>query len=177
MPAFDDNDLQEALQENLKLRRELATGLGDVKGAKLAPVRYRLARILGAVRHALSGRTRRASMSTAVVELMTLAGAREQYANQLRRLDKQELLEEIEQLRRLLKDLQARDRSVPKFTASSRPKDNTCLLGAGCPLWVKSGLSRGRRACRQTANTRRRRMQFQLYPFGDSRWRASRRVR
>jgi hypothetical protein len=120
MPASGKDDLQEALQENMKLRRELATGLADVKGEKLAPVRYRLARILGAVHHAFSGRTRRASMSTAVVELMTLAGAREQYANQLRRLDKQELLEEIEQLRRLLKDLQARDRKPAKAKAAQR---------------------------------------------------------
>jgi hypothetical protein len=44
-------------------------------------------------------------MSAAVVELMTLDGAREQYAAQLRQLDRQGLLKEIEQLRRLLTDL------------------------------------------------------------------------
>ena len=41
----------------------------------------------------------------AVVELMTLDGAREQYAAQLPQLDRQALLKEIEQLRRLLTDL------------------------------------------------------------------------
>jgi hypothetical protein len=71
-----------------------------------------LARLVGAVRYALSGRTRRASASSAVVELMTLDGAREQYANQLRRLDRDVLLKEIEQLRRLLTDLASRDRSA-----------------------------------------------------------------
>jgi CRP-like cAMP-binding protein len=39
------------------------------------------------------------------LELMTLDGAREQYAAQLRQLDRQALLKEIEQLRRLLTDL------------------------------------------------------------------------
>jgi hypothetical protein len=106
----ESDDLGKALQENLKLRRELATGLAEAKGEKLAAVRYRLARIVGAIRYTFSGRSRRASVSTAVVELMTLDGAREQYANQLRRLDRQALLKEIEQLRRLLADL--RDKSA-----------------------------------------------------------------
>ena len=75
------DDLEKALQENLKLRRELATGLAEAKGERLAALRYRLARIVGAIRYAFSGRRRRASMSAAVVELMTLDGAREQYAN------------------------------------------------------------------------------------------------
>jgi len=44
-------------------------------------------------------------MLPAVVELMTLDGAREQYAAQLRQLDRQALLKEIELLRRLLTDL------------------------------------------------------------------------
>jgi hypothetical protein len=104
------DDLGKALQENLKLRRELATGLAEVKGEKLAAVRYRLARIVGAIRYAFSGRNRRASVSTSVVELMTLDGAREQYANQLRRLDRNALLKEIEQLRRLLADLSSRNK-------------------------------------------------------------------
>jgi hypothetical protein len=39
---------------------------------------------------------------------MTLDGAREQYANQLRRLDRHALVKEIEQLRRLLADLASR---------------------------------------------------------------------
>ena len=109
MPSTSD-DLEKALQENLKLRRELATGLAEAKGEKLAAVRYRLARIAGAVRYAFSGRIRRASGSAALVELMTLDGAREQYANQLRQLDRHALLKEIEQLRRVLADL--RDKSA-----------------------------------------------------------------
>jgi len=44
-------------------------------------------------------------MSAAVVGLMTVDGAREQYAAQLRQLDRQALLKEIEHLRRLLTDL------------------------------------------------------------------------
>jgi hypothetical protein len=97
--------LERALQENLKLRRELATEMAVAKGQKLAAVHYHLARILGAFRYAFSGPMRRASVSAAVVELMTLDGAREQYVTQLRQLDRQALLKEIEQLRRLLSDL------------------------------------------------------------------------
>jgi hypothetical protein len=97
--TLQSDDLGKALQENLKLRRELATGLAEAKGKKFSAIRYRLARIVGAIRYAFSGRSRRASAKTAVVELMTLEGAREQYANQLRRLDKAGLLKEIEQLR------------------------------------------------------------------------------
>ena len=100
----NSDDLEKALQENLKLRRELATEVAEVKGEKLAAVRYRLARIFGALRYAFSGRIRRASVSATVVELMTLDGAREQYFAQLRQLDRQALLEEIKQLRRLLLD-------------------------------------------------------------------------
>lgn len=108
----ESDDLGKALQENLKLRRELATGLAEAKGEKLAAVRYRLARIVGAIRYAFSGRSRRAAVSTAVVELMTLDGAREQYANQLRRLDRHALLKEIKQLRRVVADLASRDKSA-----------------------------------------------------------------
>ena len=104
--------LETALQENLKLRRELATGLAEAKGEKLAAIRYRLARIVGAIRYVFFGRKRRASISTAVVDLMTLDGAREQYANQLRRLDRDALLKEIEQLRQLLADLVSRGKSA-----------------------------------------------------------------
>jgi len=100
----NSDDLEKALQENLKLRRELATEVAEVKGEKLAAVRYRLARIFGALRYAFSGRIRRASASATVVELMTLDGAREQYFAQLRQLDRQALLKEIKQLRRLLLD-------------------------------------------------------------------------
>ena len=47
-PGMTSNtdDLEKALQENLKLRRELATEVAEVKGEKLAAVRYRLARVL-----------------------------------------------------------------------------------------------------------------------------------
>jgi hypothetical protein len=110
--TLESDDLKTALQENLKLRRELATGLAEARGEKLAAVRYRLARIVGAIRYAFSGRSRRASVSTAVVDLMTLDGARDQYASQLRRLDKDALLKEIEQLRRLIADLASRDNSA-----------------------------------------------------------------
>lgn len=71
-----------------------------------------LARIVGAIRYAFTGRNRRASVSTAVVELMTLDSAREQYANQLRRLDGHALLKEIKQLRRVVADLASRDKSA-----------------------------------------------------------------
>lgn len=110
--TLESDDLDTALQENLKLRRELATGLAEAKGEKLAAFRYRLARIFGAIRYAFSGRRRRASAATAVTELMTLDGAREQYSRQLRRLDNEALLKEIEQLRRLIAELASRDKSV-----------------------------------------------------------------
>jgi hypothetical protein len=103
----NSDELAGALQENLKLRRELATEVAEAKGEKLAAIRYRLARIFGAFRYTFFGRRRRASVSATVVELMTLDGAREQYAAQLRQLDRQGLLKEIEQLRRLLSDLPA----------------------------------------------------------------------
>ena len=97
--TINRDELVKALQENLRLRRELAT---EMAGGK---VRYRSTRIFGVLRHAFSGRIRRASTSATVVELMTLDGAREQYATQLRQLDKPALLKEIEQLRRVLTDL------------------------------------------------------------------------
>ena len=103
--TINTDELVKALQENLKLRRELATEVAGANGEKLAGVRYRSTRMFGSFRHAFSARIRRAPMLAAVVELMTLDGAREQYAAQLRRLDRQALLKEIEQLRRLLTDL------------------------------------------------------------------------
>ena len=103
--TLNTDELAQALQENLKLRRELATEVAEAKGEKLAAVRYRLARIFGMFRYAFFGRIRRASVSATVVELMTLDGARQQYVAQLRQLDRQALLKEIEQLRRLLVDL------------------------------------------------------------------------
>jgi hypothetical protein len=61
LTTSDSDDLGKALQENLKLRRELATGLAEAKGEKLAALRYRLARIVGVIRSAFSGLSRRAS--------------------------------------------------------------------------------------------------------------------
>ena len=103
--TLDTDKLIEALQENIKLRRELATEVAEAKGENLPAVRYRLARILGTFRYALFWRLRRASVSATVVELMTLDGARKQYVAQLRQLDRQALLKEFEQLRQLLVDL------------------------------------------------------------------------
>ena len=101
----DSDELEKALQENLKLRRELATGVAEAKGAKLARLRFRLARMFGTFRYAFLGRTRRASVSAAFLELLTLEGAREQYVAHLRQLDRPALLKEIEQLRRIIRDL------------------------------------------------------------------------
>jgi len=103
--TINSDELVKALQQNLKLRRELATEVAEANGEKLAAFRYRSTRLFGTFRHAFSAKTRRAPMLAAVVELMTLDGAREQYAAQLRQLDRQALLKEIEQLRRLLTDL------------------------------------------------------------------------
>jgi hypothetical protein len=89
----NSTDLTEALQENLKLRRELATEVAEAKGEKLAAVRLRLARIFGAFRYAL--RIRSAPVSAAIGQLdlakqpMTLEDAREQHIHQLRQLDGQ----------------------------------------------------------------------------------------
>jgi hypothetical protein len=116
LQADASDELVKALQENLKLRRELATEVAGANGEKLAAVRYRSTRLFGVLRHAFAGRIRRAPMLAAVVELMTLDGAREQYAAQLRQLDRQALLKEIEQLRRLITDLPApRDPDEPKL--------------------------------------------------------------
>ena len=43
--TLNTDELAEALQENFKLRRELATEVAEAKGEKLAAVRIRLARI------------------------------------------------------------------------------------------------------------------------------------
>ena len=103
--TLNADELTEALQENIKLRRELATEVAEAKGENLTAVRYRLARIFGMFRYAFFWRIRRASVSATVVELMTLDGARKQYVAQLRQLDRQGLLKEFDQLRRLLVDL------------------------------------------------------------------------
>ena len=105
------SDLEKALRENLKLRRDLATEVAEAKGKKLAVLGYPLARIVGAFRYAFRGRIRSRSVPAAVGPLdpvrepMTLNRAREQYINELRQLDKRTLLKEIERLRRLLADL------------------------------------------------------------------------
>jgi predicted secreted protein len=49
------NDLQKALRENLKLRRQLATEVAEAKGQKLIGLRLGLMRIFGAFRYALFG--------------------------------------------------------------------------------------------------------------------------
>ena len=72
--TINGDELVKALQENLKLRRGLAT---EVAGGKF---RYRSTRVFGALRLAFSGRINGASVSAAMLELMTLDGAREQYA-------------------------------------------------------------------------------------------------
>ena len=87
------SDLSNALRENLKLRRELATEVAEAKGQKLAAVRLRLTRIFGAFRHALFGTVRPASVSAAVGELrpirepMTLTDAGNRPTPQRRQLD------------------------------------------------------------------------------------------
>jgi len=91
----NSNDLKKALQENLKLRRDLATEVAEAKGEKLAAVRFGLARIFGAFRYALFGRIRPASRSPALGQLdpakgpMTLESARKQYTHWHRQLDRQ----------------------------------------------------------------------------------------
>jgi hypothetical protein len=50
------SDLKKALQENLKLRRELATEVAEAKGQSFAAVRLRLARLFGAFSYALFGK-------------------------------------------------------------------------------------------------------------------------
>ena len=93
--ASYSNDLKKALQENLKLRRDLATEVAEAKGDKLAAVRFRLARISGALQYALFGRIRPASDSPAVGQPdpakrpMTLEGARKHHAHQRQQLDRE----------------------------------------------------------------------------------------
>jgi hypothetical protein len=101
---IDSDELVKALQENLKLRREVGTEMAGANGSKLAAIRYRSTRIFGTLRQTFSRKMTRASMRATIVELMTLDGAREQYAAQLRQLDRRALLKEIERLRRLLTD-------------------------------------------------------------------------
>jgi hypothetical protein len=105
MTPSNMDELEKALQENLKLRRELATEVAEVKGVKLANFQFRLARMFGALRYSLFGRIRKPTISAGVLELLTLEGAREQYVAHLRQLDRPALLKEIEQLRQLLSDL------------------------------------------------------------------------
>jgi len=87
------NDLKKALQENLKLRRDLATEVAEAKGEKLAAVRFRLARIVGAFRYAVFGGIKPASGSPSVGRLdpakgpMTLEGVPKQATRQRRELN------------------------------------------------------------------------------------------
>jgi hypothetical protein len=106
-----NSDLEKALRENLKLRRELAAEVAEAKGKRLAFLGYPWARVVGAFRYAVYGKIRSRSVPAAtgrsdpVKEPRALSCAREQYANQLRQLDKRALRREIEHLRRLLGDL------------------------------------------------------------------------
>ncbi|HEY6920213.1 MAG TPA: hypothetical protein VI390_01225 [Methyloceanibacter sp.] len=91
----NSNDLKKALQENLKLRRELATEVAEAKGEKFAAVRLHVARMLGAFRYAVFGRVRSAPVSASARQLeltkrpTTLDYAREQRMQQLGQLDRQ----------------------------------------------------------------------------------------
>ena len=119
---MDSDELVKALQENLKLRRGLATEVAGAGGEKLTAIRHRFTRISAAFRYALSRKTRRGSVSETVVKLMTLDGARDQYAAQLQQLDRDGLLKEIENLRRLLTDLPppGSSRSTPSTSSVMR---------------------------------------------------------
>jgi hypothetical protein len=105
------SDLEKALRENLKLRRELAAEVAEAKGKRLAFLGYPWARVIGAFRYAFFGKIRSrsapaaASPSGPVKEPRALSRARERYVHQLRQLDKRALCREIEHLRRLLGDL------------------------------------------------------------------------
>ena len=87
----NSNDLKKALQENLKLRRELATEVAEAKGEKFAAVRLHVARMLGAFRYAVFGRVRSAPVSASARQIdltkrpMTPDYAREQRIQQLDR--------------------------------------------------------------------------------------------
>ena len=109
--TLNTDELAEALQENFKLRRELQRG-GRSQGRKTCRCPYSIRRESSACSYAFFWRNRRASVSATVVELMTLDGARKQYVAQLRQLDREALLKEFEQLRRLLSDLTPPARGV-----------------------------------------------------------------
>jgi hypothetical protein len=104
------SDLEKALRENLKLRRELAAEVAEAKGKRLAFLGYPWARVVGVFRYAFYGKIGSRSAPAAVApsdpvkEPMALKRAREQYIHQLRQLDKRALRREIEHLRRLLGD-------------------------------------------------------------------------
>ena len=91
----NSNDLKKALQENLKLRRELATEVAEAKGERLAAVRLGMARMLGAFRFAVFGRIKSAPVAASAGQLdltkrpLTPDYAREQQTHQLEQLDRQ----------------------------------------------------------------------------------------
>jgi len=92
---LNTDELAEALQENIKLRRELATEVAESNGGKISPLsvtdwRESLACSAMPSSGGLGG------VSATVVELMILDGARKQYVAQLRQLDRQALLKEFE---------------------------------------------------------------------------------
>ncbi|HZP08358.1 hypothetical protein [Methyloceanibacter sp.] len=100
-------DLKKALQENLKLRRELAAEVAEAKGDRLAPLRLFVARLLGAFRYALFGRVKSRPVSAPAAapvsppksalagrpdlkkRLVALDDAREQQTHRLQQLDRQ----------------------------------------------------------------------------------------
>jgi hypothetical protein len=104
--SSNSTDLKKALQENLKLRRELAAEVAEAKGDKLAPVRLRLARVLGAFRYVLFGSVKARPVAAATApmpaakplpsahpdlskRLVALDDAREQQTHRLQQLNRQ----------------------------------------------------------------------------------------
>jgi hypothetical protein len=93
----NSDDLAEALQENLRLRRELANEVAAAKGRRLTAARLRLVRIFGALSYALFGRIRRSASQSPAVEQPDLAtkastavdGACEQDTHHRLQLDRQ----------------------------------------------------------------------------------------
>jgi hypothetical protein len=89
-----ESDLAKALQENLKLRRELAIEVAEAKGEKLAAIKFRLARMFGAFRCSLFGGIRPASTSAGREldlnnKAITLEAARAQYTHQRSQSERQ----------------------------------------------------------------------------------------
>jgi hypothetical protein len=89
-----ESDLAKALQENLKLRRELAIQVAEAKGEKLAAIKFRLARTFGSFHYALFGGIMPASTSAGREldlnnKAITLEAARSQYNHQRSQSERQ----------------------------------------------------------------------------------------